>query len=322
MVDEHTGWGLTYQAVLRTADGGAQWMDATPAGLSEPASLQGFFLDGNTAWLLAANGQDFFSGMLYRTGDAGKTWKSVKVPFSGGSLQFLDEQNGWALFATDCGAGSCGGSLYQTKDGGDTWTELIKIDQNSAANPKALPLAGNKTGIGFVNTQSGWATGVEPMDNYAWLFATQDGGRTWAHQTLDIPQGYAPAQLAIDPPRFFSAQDGLLPVTLFSGDKMSKVFYNTLDGGKTWTPTAPAGISGAYAFISTQDIWVWDGVTLMTTQDGGKTWDKVTPDVNLSQIILQIDFVSKDIGWVITMDADGKGQLLKTEDGGKTWSPA
>jgi photosystem II stability/assembly factor-like uncharacterized protein len=102
---------------------------------------------------------------------------------------------------------------------------------------------------------------------------------------------------------------------------MGKIFYATQDGGKTWKPSTPAGTSGVYSFISMEDIWVWDGQTLMTTQDGGKTWTTVQPNVNLSQIITQIDFVTKDTGWAITMDANGAGQLFKTLDGGKTWTP-
>jgi photosystem II stability/assembly factor-like uncharacterized protein len=321
MLDESNGWGLTYQRVLKTTDGGAAWMDVTPAGLSQSASLLAFFLDLKTAWILAASGGDFFNGMLFRTVDGGITWTSVKVPFSGGSLYFLDETHGWDLFASDCGAGSCGGSLYQSSDGGETWTELLKIDQHSNDNPKAIPLAGDKTGITFADQMHGWVSGTEPMDNYAYLFSTQDGGSAWGHQDLSLPQGYTPAQLAVDPPRFFTSQDGLLPVHIFSGEKSGLLFYLTQDGGKTWTPGTPTGVSGSYSFISMQDIWVWDGETMMVTQDGGKTWAKVAPNINLSQIIMQIDFVTQGVGWVITMDADGKGQLLKTLDGGKTWAP-
>jgi photosystem II stability/assembly factor-like uncharacterized protein len=319
MLDENNGWGLTSQSVLRTADGGNQWTDVTPIGLSGQTPPTGFFLDLNTAWVLIPNGQDYYSGILYNTRDAGKTWASVKVPFSGGSLQFLDEMNGWDLFASDCGAGSCGGSLYQTSDGGTTWKELIKIDQNSINRPNSLPLAGDKTGVAFADLAHGWVTGIEPMDNYAWLFATQDGGRAWQHQTLTLPPGYAPAQLAIEPPHFFSPQEGLLPVNIFSGNIMSRIFYATLDGGRTWKPSAPAGVSGVYSFISMQDIWVWDGQTLASTQDGGKTWSTVKTNVDLSQTITQMDFVTKDTGWAIAMGADGRVQIFETQDGGRTW---
>jgi photosystem II stability/assembly factor-like uncharacterized protein len=322
MLDEKNGWGLTAQNVLRTTDGGSQWMDVTPPGLSEPAiPPRGFFLNLETGWILVPRGENFGSGTIYHTTDAGKTWTSTKVPFSGDYLDFLDTQHGWVLFASDCGAGSCGGGLFHTSDGGDTWTELLKIDQDSYNNPLSLPLAGNKTGVTFASPMNGWVTGMEPVDNYAWLFATQDGGRTWRHQDLTIPAEYPRAQLVVDPPHFFSQQDGLLPVNIFSLDKSNRIFYVTHDAGKTWNPTTLVGISGVYFLISMEDIRVWDGETLMVTQDGGKTWQLIKPNVNLSQIISQVDFVSKDTAWVLTMDADGKVKLLSTTDGGNTWAP-
>ncbi len=321
MLDETNGWGLTYQNVLSTTDGGSQWTDVTPPGFSGPGAPYGFFLDRNSAWIISPDSQDINSGTLFHTVDSGKTWSSVKASFGGGSFQFLDATHGWNEFAADCGAGSCGGSLFQTSDGGNTWKELIKINQDSNDNPKALPLSGDKTGVAFADLLHGWATGFEPADNYAWLFATQDGGKTWSHQDLSIPASYRPAQLMTYPPRFFTAQDGLLPVSLFSGDKSARLFYATRDGGKTWTPSSPVEISGVYSFISMDDIWVWDGKTLISTQDGGKTWTTIQTNVDLSQTITQLDFVTQEVGWVITMDANGAGSLLKTQDGGKTWTP-
>ncbi|HEX9028681.1 MAG TPA: hypothetical protein VF823_05855, partial [Anaerolineales bacterium] len=321
MLDENQGWGLTAQNVLRTSDGGVSWTDVTPPGFGGPAYPQGFFLDAQTAWIVGANGQDFYSGLLYHTLDAGKTWTSGKVPFSGASLDFLDTKVGWALFASDCGAGSCGGSLFHTTDGGLTWSELLKINQDSNANPKAIPLSGDKSGIAFADPNHGWVGGTEPVDDYTYLFATQDGGSTWQPVALKLPAGSSPAQVMVDPPHFFSPKDGLLPIHIFSGNRSLELFYVTQDAGITWTPSTPTDISGVYAFISIKDIWVWDGQTMQVTTDGGKTWATVTPNVNLSQTITQLDFVTKDLGWVITMDADGKGRLLKTQDGGRTWAP-
>jgi photosystem II stability/assembly factor-like uncharacterized protein len=161
MLDKKNGWGLTAQNVLRTADGGSQWMEVTPPGLGEPASPpHGFFLNLNTAWILVPRDENFNLGALYRTTDA----------------------------------------------------------------------------------------------------------------------------------------------------------------GKTWNPTALSGISGVYSLISMEDMRVWDGETLMVTQDGGKTWQRIKPNVNLSQMISQLDFVSKDTAWVIATNADGKVKLLDTTDGGGTWT--
>lgn len=320
MLDESNGWGLSDHNILRTEDGGSHWIDVTPKEITVTVRPSSFFLDKNTAWALTPRGQDFGAGILSHTGDGGKTWSLTQVPFSGGYLDFLDAQHGWSLDASDCGAGSCGGKLYQTQDGGNTWTVATIIDPNDANAPGRLPFSGDKSGVTFLDLTHGWATGSIPMDNYAWLFASLDGGKTWQHQDLALPQGISTSMLGIDPPRFFNAQDGILPVNLFASD-LVKDFYVTHDGGKTWAPTRVAASGGVYSIVSMQDLWVWNGGTLYVTHDGAQNWTPVTPNVDLSQTIAQLDFVSKDVGWVLNMDANGVTQLLKTTDGGATWKP-
>ena len=52
MLDLNNGWALTDTGVVRTADGGSTWYNATPGGLNgAPASP--FFLDDRTGWLAA-----------------------------------------------------------------------------------------------------------------------------------------------------------------------------------------------------------------------------------------------------------------------------
>ena len=80
------------------------------------------------------------------------------------------------------------------------------------------------------------------LTNLAWLYVTHDGGSTWRQQTLPLPQGIPPAQLLIQPPTFFSATDGLLPVRfsdLTTSKGIATVIYVTHDGGTTWSSTIP-----------------------------------------------------------------------------------
>ncbi len=317
MGDANNGWGLTDHQILRTEDGGSQWFDVTPKDTVLPARPASFFLDAKTGWA-AIPQADFASGTVISTQDGGQTWSSSQVPFASGSLDFIDPQHGWNLDASNCGAGSCGGNLYQTQDGGKTWTVATTIDANDANAPGRLPLSGDKSGVAFADASHGWATGSIPMDNYAWLFATQDGGKTWQHQELVLPQNISTAMFAVDPPRFFGPQEGLLPVSMFA-DVPHKDFYHTQDGGKTWTASTDVASNGVYSIATAQDIWVWDGGTMYVTHDGAQTWTPVTPNVSLSQTISQLDFVSKTDGWVLSMDANGTTTLYRSTDGGVTW---
>ncbi len=319
MQDEESGWGLGETKVYRTTDGGARWADVTPPGLpASQAMLRGFFLDQASAWVIAPDPQNQAAGSLFRTQDGGATWQSSATYFGSSQLQFLDQQNGWALFVPGAAAGSAVAEIYRTVDGGATWTKVYAIDPQAGDLPGGLPFSGMKSGLAFLDASRGWVTGSEPVEKYAWLFMTEDGGKTWQHQELALPAGHENDMLSIDPPRFFTPQDGLLPVALYA-QALSRVFYRTQDGGKTWSSTTPVESNGVYDFISFQEGWVWDGKTLQVTKDGGQTWTALTPNLDLSGSLVQIDFASRTTGWALAMDANGNGQLYKTEDGGENW---
>ena len=321
MLDENTGWAVSEQAVLRTTDGGSHWTAVSPQGLSTiGTAASAFFRDASTAWVLIPKPPDNKTGTLYHTTDAGQSWDSAGVPFGFADLQFLNDQTGSALAGRGFAAGSEAVDVYQTSDGGQTWDQVYSIDPTKPQGPGSLPFGGDKTGMTFLDPQHGWVTGTEPKDGYVWLFATKNGGHTWQHQDIPLPTGYMSSTVVVDPPRFFSDQDGVLPVRLFANVPQMD-FYLTHDSGATWESTNLAAVDGPYDVSSLQDFWVWSGARLEASHDGGQTWETIQPNVNFSQIIGRLDFVSSTTGWATTMDANGNNQLYRTNDGGVTWTP-
>ena len=315
MISTTDGWGLTDEFILRTRDGANQWENVTPGG-SLGAGLSGYFRDADTGWVLQSGG-DFFSGTLYHTEDGGQNWQQVAVPFGNGLFSFIDPQDGWVMVGTGAGAGSFSVDIYQTHNGGATWQMVYTLDPNGA---NGLPLSGAKNGIAFSDGTHGWVAGSRPQDGYVWLFASQDGRATWQHQDLTLPAGFEDAMVSIQAPVFFSAQDGVLPVTLFQ-NQTSTVFYVTQDGGATWNATQVVNNSGKPAIASLQDFWVWDGQSISASHDGGQVWATQPSNVDLSDTLVQVDFVDTDNGFALARDADGTSHVYKSTDGGLTWTP-
>jgi hypothetical protein len=191
MLDINNGWALTDTGVVRTVDSGATWYDVTPAGLNG-APVAPFFQDAATAWL-AAMGADPTSGTLYHTTDGGATWTSVAVPFGGGSLKFVDSMHGWELVGLSAGMSHEAVAIYQTSDGGNTWSKVFTDDPGTPGSSDSLPLVGDKNGITPLDAKRAWVTGAQPSDNFIYIYASEDGGTTWAHQDLSLPTGYSGA---------------------------------------------------------------------------------------------------------------------------------
>jgi photosystem II stability/assembly factor-like uncharacterized protein len=316
MTNTQTGYGMDEKNLYRTENGGIQWKVITPPGAS--ANFSVFFLDDQEGWMLAGNPKDLSESTLFHTTDGGINWTSTPAPFGMGRLQFLDEQNGWAMANFNCGAGSCGVDIFKTTDGGKSWDRVSTASPDNNTQLNVLPFGGDKNGMTFLDMQHGWVGGSEPKNGYVWLFATQDGGESWKQVNLPLPSKYISSTISVDPPKFFNAKSGILPVTFFT-DSSYKGFYRTQDGGQSWKPGSIVGSNGIVSIPTLQDIFIWDGGTLQTSHDGGKTWTAITPNIDLSQIIAQLDFIDKNTGWATSIDANMKGMLYKTIDGGKTW---
>ncbi|HLW47727.1 MAG TPA: hypothetical protein VKW09_08165 [bacterium] len=333
------GWAATAirepgpNMLLRTTDGGVHWDDVTPPGapgVSRPAVLTDL-----TAWLE--------SSTLLQTSDAGRTWRSLgplpmfRARGNGalfpvrGALDFIDERNGWRMMSAGT-AGSEEVDIHRTADGGATWVQVARA--TPADESSGLPFGGNKSGITFLSATAGWVTGYQPGCGHTYLFATRDGGHTWRRQRLPLPARVKRWNGSTTSPMFFTARDGVLPVSLSysvgneycEDGKTVVVIYVTRDGGATWTATTPVDGHGApvWSFVDLAHGWIAGAGVLYRTADGGRRWTALPLPADFADIH-QLDFVSPQVGWAVRGSVwtlkRTPGSLLKTVDGGHTWAP-
>lgn len=323
MHDELNGWGLSETAIVRTDDGGATWYDLSPTGLAEAGyTVESFFLDPEHGWIQVADPNDFMhAGRLYHTEDGGLNWTSSAVPFGGGDLAFVNDREGWMLADLGGGAGSNAVAVFQTLDGGSTWTRTYINDPNAEGAGESLPLGGLKFDLVPLDLQTAWIGGVVYSPGTVYLFRTDDGGESWAPVSLPLPAGGEEFELAFEGMQFAGAQDAFLTVRM-TGDKNQLAVYVSDDGGDSWalTPTLiPDG--GSADFVSAEAGVVWSGSQFYVTRDAAQTWSVVRPDVLFGETFARMDFVSAEVGWVITYDSTGRYNLYHTVDSGATWTP-
>lgn len=328
--DRYTGWAFADNdggVILRTMDGGQTWLDVTPPdlpGVPDPNAIT--ILGVNTAWVLF-RGEDFYHGTLFHTIDGGGSWRSTEVPFAGADMTFLDEYTGWALADRGVGAGSNAVEIYRTDDGGITWTSVFHNDPTVPGSSDSLPLGGLKSGLTFLDLDTGWVTGSRPMNGDIYLFVTKDGGQTWAQQDISLPAGLADCQFTTSAVFFFGTE-GYLPLLAYclSGDP-ELGFFRSYDGGTTWLVDPIIADSGSlppgqYSFADARHGFTWDGgAQIYFTWDGARAWSGNRTSLDLSDSLRMIDFVSGRIGWALAGSGDGgPSRLYVTADGGETWT--
>lgn len=106
---------------------------------------------------------------LLRSGDNGKTWKSLKLPSKKTKITRADFVTANTGFLRDSG-----GRLWKTTNGGKTWTEVQSIGST------------DYYGMSFSSATSGYLVTSEfgRADELGYLLRTTDGGKTWAPQLV------------------------------------------------------------------------------------------------------------------------------------------
>ena len=319
MVDAQHGWAASNTMALRTVDGGKTWQNVTPPDV--PAGIDPGFqvtaISPLAAWMIVPDPSDFRKGTLYRTVDGGQTWQASTVPFGVGLIQFQDDKQ-YAVLMADRGAaaGSQAVDLYQTSDGGATWNLITHVDPQNPATD-SIPFGGDKSGVTFPDSTHGWVTGFSPVDGGTYIYATQDGGKTWKPVQLSLPAGWDQAQIVIQPPVFFGSQDGIMSLRA-STNVGQMVFFVTHNGGDTWQATTPLAGYGQVSIPDAKDVIVWNGAKLHYSADAGQTWQERTPNVDLSQGLVAMQFVDPNTGWALSQNGSST-RLYRTTDGGSTW---
>jgi photosystem II stability/assembly factor-like uncharacterized protein len=316
MLSTTIGWAF---GPMRTADGGATWVDFSPPSIAgRTLKNDEFFLDATHAWVAetATSSSACVDQVVpFRTADGGRTWQQaapipvrLAVPtdviwtgFDNHAqlFDFIDAQNGWLLLgsgplSTAGGDSSWNGptwrvgDLFRTTDGGLHWA-IAAHDPGSALG--CIPNIGfglSKAAMSFSSPSTGWivaSCGQSLSPQSIDLLVTHDGGSSWTRAATPLAPKEAPV--------FFDAKHGM---TLATGGLMA-----TTDGGLTWSTRSLPDSYGIDFFNRNQGWAVGPGDSpgfqcndlnqsacngnfrLYFTRDGGVTW---TPGTSTGLVMM------------------------------------
>jgi photosystem II stability/assembly factor-like uncharacterized protein len=256
-----SGSGVTWQP--------SQSLDGGPS-LRGVAAVSSF-----EAWVSGS------SGTIAHTQDGGQSWHHVSFPQQDLSeLDFRDFQvlDCDHLLAMSAGPGELS-RVLRSEDGGKTWQETARNTEPE----------GFWDGMAFWDEEHGLMVG-DPLEGRITLYATSDGGRSWAL----VPEASRPRMAEGE--YCFAASGTSLALQpgglawLVTGGSRSQVWRST-DGGRHWQEQAlplVAGSDGAGAFSvafrdslrgvvvggdyldpeANQAVAAW-------TEDGGRQWQVI-----------------------------------------------
>jgi photosystem II stability/assembly factor-like uncharacterized protein len=273
-------------------------------------------------------------GGLWKTTDAGQTWKPVtdgQIKSSSVGAVAVAPSNPDVVYM---GMGETelrgnimqGDGVYKSIDAGKTWKHVGLADTQAIARLRVHPTNPDIAYVAALGHPYG-------PNSERGVFRTRDGGKTWQKILFKSDRAGA-VDLCLDPKNpnvLFAAIWDVYrtPWSLSSGGPLSGFFKST-DGGDHWTeitraPGLPTGIIGkigvsvsgadskrVYAMIEADDGG------LFVSDDGGATWKKINEERKIRQRAfyytrIYADPQKRDTVYVLNT------ALFRSEDGGKTF---
>ncbi|MCC6783631.1 MAG: glycosyl hydrolase [Planctomycetes bacterium] len=306
---------------------GLHWREIGPYRGGRACAVAGIPGDADTFWMGSCGGG------VWRTDDAGRSWRNVSDGSFGGSIGGIDvcaEDPNVVWVGTGektvRGNVSHGEGVWRSTDGGRSWQHVGLADTRQIGRVRAHPRDPDCAWVAAIGHLYG------PNEERG-VFRTRDGGRSW-QRVLFVDADTGAVDLLLDPgnPRIVYATTWRVrrsPWSLESGGAGSGL-WKSLDGGDTWReltrneglPAGTIGICGIAVSPSNPDnlyaqIEAEDG-GLFRSRDAGKTWTKVDDDRERRQRAwyytrVVADPADEDGVWVLNV------RLWHSKDGGKTF---
>ena len=318
--------GSSSGGIFKSTDGGTTWK---PVFDKQPAQSIGALAvansDANVVW--AGTGEAFIRSNIsigngvYKSTDAGKTWKHMGLPKSGriGRIVINTENPDIVLVAA---MGHCYGpqkerGVYKTTNGGKTWKQVLFADKNTgcfeiAMNPKnpRIMFAGMwPLVIHTYGRTSGGPNGG--------IWKSTDGGDTWkrlkGRGLPESPIGKVGLAIAYSNPHVVYAlietghpNRGVLWRSNNSGNTWKLVSYNRLLNERSHYASRvmvnPGDENEVYFAANSQSITLDGGYTSETVRWSGDCHDMWADPLDANRFM-----ISDDGGAIITLNR------------GKTW---
>jgi photosystem II stability/assembly factor-like uncharacterized protein len=267
-VDVSTAWaGGTKGAVLRTTDGGANWIVRPVVGAEELDFRDVEAFDAQRAIILSSG--PGAQSRIYRTTDGGERWTLAhqNTDSSGffDAIAFWDTRRGLAVGDPVDGRFV----LLRTEDGGANWRRIDEVGMPPAHESEGAFAASGTCLAVDRNGRAWFGTGGV---NGGRVFRSADWGQTWA--VVETPIRHDSPSSGIFS-LVFRGEHGVA----VGGDyqKPEEDRANVIvsdDGGRTWTVaggTRPRGYRSAAAYSGQALIATGPNGT-DRSEDGGNTW--------------------------------------------------
>ena len=327
------GQAMTYYMGVA---GGGLWK-TTDDGINWKNISDGFFKTGTVGAIAVAEsnpnivivgmGEHAARGVMtsmgdgvYKSTDAGKTWKHIGLEHSRHiSDVLIHPNNPDIVFVTVQGAQygpSIDRGVYRSKDGGTNWKKVLFVDDITGASSLSMDMKNPLILYAAMWQHQRFPWKIESGGKKSGLYKSTDGGINWVKMEEGLPKEFGKAGISVsraNPERVYAVIEA-------EGKKAG--VYRSEDAGKKWKQVNYDRINITRSwyymeiFADPQDenrVYVLNA-PMMKSIDGGKSFTRVpTPHGDNHHLWINPSDNSKMIN-----SNDGGANI--SNNGGKSWS--
>lgn len=259
---------------------------------------------------------------LYRSTDAGKTWKKMGLDETRHIARIIvHPKNPDIVFVAAQGtlfAPSAERGVFKSTDGGVTWKKVLYVDPRTGASELSMDATNPR--ILYAAT---WEYGRQPWKVISGgpgsgLYKSTDAGDTWVKMTEGLPEKMGKMAIAASP----SNPEKVYALIESESEGNDRGLYASTDAGKSWSKVTsePQLVQRAWYYIelfvdpkNENRIYVLSAPALRS-DDGGKSWTELSVEHGDHHNM----WINPDNPDNFILSNDGGSAI--TFDGGKSWS--
>ncbi|MDA7558953.1 glycosyl hydrolase, partial [Flavobacteriaceae bacterium] len=280
--------GSTGGGIWKTTDAGTTWLNISDGFLKTGTVGAIAVSESDPNVVIAGMGEHAARGVMtsmgdgvYKSTDAGKTWKHIGLEASRHISDIIIHPNNPDIFYVTVQGSQYGPSLqrgvYRTQDGGTNWQRVLYVDDITGASSLSMDMNNPRILYASMWQHQRYPWIMESGGETSGLYKSTDGGSTWKQMKNGLPQAFGKSGISVSR----ANSNRVFAVIEAEGDKAG--VYRSDNAGKKWQQINKDRINitrswyymEIFADPQNENIVYVLNAPVMQSIDGGKSFSNI-----------------------------------------------